>query len=202
MSENANVGKVFNVTGGGGGSGSLKLVSISVKTPPTKTTYKSGESFDPSGMIVVADYGFGLTSEVTGYSCTPAVLTDGVEAVTITYTENRVTKTTTTPVTVKKVLTGIAVTTNPTKMAYNYKEKFAPAGMVVTASFTDGSTEAVSGYSYPTSEFATLGTQSVELSYSFEGVSKTASLDVTVNAISLPLPAQSVFLKLLILRLR
>ena len=191
MSENANVGKVFNVTGGGGGSGSLKLVSISVKTPPTKTTYKSGESFDPSGMIVEADYGFGLTSEVTGYSCTPAVLTDGVEAVTITYTENRVTKTTTTPVTVKKVLTGIAVTTNPTKMAYNYKEKFAPAGMVVTASFTDGSTEAVSGYSYPTSEFATLGTQSVELSYSFEGVSKTASLDVTVNAISLPLPAQS-----------
>lgn len=191
MSENANVGKVFNVTGGGGGSGSLKLVSISVKTPPTKTTYKSGETFDPTGMVIEADYGFGLTSEVTGFSCAPTVLTDGTTAVTITYTENRVTKTTTQAVTVEKVLTGIAVTTNPTKMAYNYLEQFAPAGMVVTASFTDGSTQAVNGYTYPTSAFNTLGTNAVELSYTYEGVTETTSLNVTVNAIQLPLPAQS-----------
>lgn len=191
MSENANVGKVFNVTGGGGGSGSLKLVSISVKIPPTKTTYKSGETFDPTGMVIEADYGFGLTSEVTGFSCAPTVLTDGTTAVTITYTENRVTKTTTQAVTVEKVLTGIAVTTNPTKMAYNYLEQFAPAGMVVTASFTDGSTQAVNGYTYPTSAFNTLGTNAVELSYTYEGVTETTSLNVTVNAIQLPLPAQS-----------
>lgn len=191
MSENANIGKVFNLTGGGSGSGSLKLVSISVKTPPTKTTYKSGESFDPTGMIVEAHYGLGLTSEVTGYSCTPTVLTDGTTAVTITYTENRVTKTTTTPVMVEKVLTGIDITTNPNKMAYSYLEKFAPAGMIVTATFSDGSTESVSGYTYPTTDFATLGTQTVEIGYTYEGITKTANIDVTVNAIQLPVPAQS-----------
>lgn len=191
MSENANVGKVFNITGGGGGSGALKLVSISVKTLPTKKIYKSGESFDPAGMIVEADYGFGLTSEVTGYSCTPTVLTDGTTEVTITYTENRVTKTTTTPVTVEKALTGIAVTTNPTKMAYNYLEKFAPAGMVLTATFSDGSTEPVGGYSYPTTQFETLGSQTVELSYTYEGVTKTTTLNVTVNAIQVAVPTQS-----------
>lgn len=191
MSENANVGRVFNLTGGGGGSGSLKLVGISVKNAPTKTTYKSGESFDPTGMIIEANYGYGLTSEVTGYSCSPAVLTDGVTAVTITYTENRVIKTVTTPVTVEKVLTGIAVTTNPTKMAYRYLESFDPTGMAVTANFSDGSTDTATGYTYPATAFSTLGTQAVELGYTYEGVTKTTSLDVTVSAIQLAVPAQS-----------
>jgi len=57
MSENVNVGKVFNLTGGGGGGGSLKLESIAITKAPTKTTYKSGESFDPTGMVVTAKYG-------------------------------------------------------------------------------------------------------------------------------------------------
>ena len=48
MSENPNVGKVFNLTGGGS-NGSLKLESLDVTKPPIKTTYKSGESFDPTG---------------------------------------------------------------------------------------------------------------------------------------------------------
>ena len=61
MSENPNVGKVFNLTGGGS-NGSLKLESLDVTKPPIKTTYKSGESFDPTGMVVEASYGFGLTS--------------------------------------------------------------------------------------------------------------------------------------------
>ena len=47
MSENPNVGKVFNLTGGGS-NGSLKLESLDVTKPPIKTTYKSGESFDPT----------------------------------------------------------------------------------------------------------------------------------------------------------
>lgn len=38
------MGNVYNMVGGGGG---IKLVSIAVTTPPTKTRYLSGESFDP-----------------------------------------------------------------------------------------------------------------------------------------------------------
>ena len=135
MSNPNEVGKVFNLTGSGGGSGSLKLESLAVKKPPNKTTYKSGESFDPTGMVVEASYGFGLTSEVTGYTVTPTVLTDGVTEVTITYTEGRATKTASTPVTVEKVLVSIEVTTPPTKTVYQYLESFDPAGMVVTAHF-------------------------------------------------------------------
>lgn len=190
MSDNPNVGKVFNLTGGGGGSGSLKLESLTITKPPIKTTYKSGESFDPTGMVVTAGYGYGITSDVTGYTVSPSVLTDGTTEVTITYTEGRATKTASTPVTVEKVLVGIEVTTNPTKMVYDYLESFDPNGMAVTATFSDGSTSGVTGYTYPSTAFSTLGSQAVELSYTYEGVTKSTSLNVTVNAIEVAVPTQ------------
>lgn len=190
MSNPNEVGKVFNLTGGSGGSGSLKLESLTVKKPPNKTTYKSGENFDPTGMVVEAGYGYGITSDVTGYTVTPSVLTDGVTEVTITYTEGRATKTASTPVTVEKVLVSIAVTTPPTKTIYDYLESFDPAGMVVTATFSDGSTAPATGYNYSNTAFSTLGQQAVSLDYTYEGVTKSTSLDVTVNAIEVAVPTQ------------
>ena len=50
------MGNVYNMVGGGGG---IKLVSIAVTTPPTKTRYLSGESFDPAGRVVTATYSNG-----------------------------------------------------------------------------------------------------------------------------------------------
>lgn len=190
MSNPNEVGKVFNLTGSGGGSGSIKLESLTVTKPPKKTIYKSGESFDPTGMVVEASYGFGLTSEVTGYTVTPSVLTDGVTEVTITYTEGRATKTASTPVTVEKVLVSIEVTTPPTKTIYDYLESFDPAGMVVTAMFSDGSTAVAEGYSYPSSAFSTLGDQVVNLDYTYEGVTKSTHLSVAVDAIVVAVPTQ------------
>lgn len=191
MSNPNEVGKVFNLTGGSGGSGSLKLESLTVKKPPNKTTYKSGESFDPTGMVVEAGYGYGITSDVTGYTVAPSVLTDGVTEVTITYTEGRATKTASTPVTVEKVLVSIEVTTPPAKTIYDYLESFEPNGMAVTAHFSDGSTSAATGYSYPTTEFSTLGKQTVNLDYTYEGVTKSTTLEVTVNAIEVAVPTQT-----------
>ena len=188
---NANVGKVFNMTGGSGGGGTLRLETLTITKPPKKTIYKSGESFDPTGMVVTAGYGYGLTSDVTGYSVSPQVLTDGVTEVVITYTEGRITKTASVPVTVQKVLVSIAVSNNPSKMVYHYLEEFAPAGMVVTAKFSDDSTEEVSGYTYPKTAFSTLGSRPVEIGYTYEGVTKTTSLNVTVNPIEVAVPVQN-----------
>lgn len=124
------------------------------------------------------------------YTVSPSVLTDGVSEVTITYTEERVTKTASTPVTVEKVLTAIEVTTPPTKTSYNYLESFDPAGMVVTAKFSDGSSAPATGYTYPDTAFSTLGSQPVNIGYTYEGVSRETTLSVTVNAISVPIPTQ------------
>ena len=188
---NANVGKVFNMTGGNGGGGALKLETLTITKQPNKTIYKSGESFDPTGMVVTAGYGYGLTSDVTGYTISPQVLTDGVTEVTITYTEGRITKTASVPVTVKKVLVSIAITANPTKTTYQYLESFDPVGMVVTATYSDESTEEVSGYTHSPDAFSALGQQAVQIQYAYEGVTKTASLTVTVNPIEVAVPVQN-----------
>lgn len=186
----SNVGKVFNLSGGGG-SGSPKMESLTIATPPNKTVYKSGETFDPTGMVVVANYGEGLMANVTGYTVSPSVLTDGVREVVITYTEGRITKTATVAVTVKKVLVSIAITTQPTKTVYQYQESLDPAGMVVTATFSDGSTAAVTDYTYPTTNFSTLGRQVMKLEYTYEGVTKSTDLVVTVQGKTIVVPTQT-----------
>lgn len=186
----SNVGKVFNLSGGGG-SGSPKMESLTIATPPNKTVYKSGETFDPTGMVVVANYGEGLMANVTGYTVSPSVLTDGVSEVVITYTEGRITKTATVAVTVKKVLVSIAITTQPTKTVYQYQESLDPTGMVVTATFSDGSTAAVLDYTYPTTNFSTLGRQVMKLEYTYEGVTKSTDLVVTVQGKTIAVPTQT-----------
>ena len=186
----SNVGKVFNLSGGGG-SGSPKMESLTIATPPNKTVYKSGETFDPTGMVVVANYGEGLMANVTGYTVSPSVLTDGVSEVVITYTEGRITKTATVAVTVKKVLVSIAITTQPTKTVYQYQESLDPTGMVVTATFSDESTAAVLDYTYPTTNFSTLGRQVMKLEYTYEGVTKSTDLVVTVQGKTIAVPTQT-----------
>lgn len=77
------------------------LESIAITTPPTKTAYVAGETFDPSGMIITATYSDESAAAVTGYSVSPtAALTVSDTAVTVSYTEDGVTKTATVNITV------------------------------------------------------------------------------------------------------
>lgn len=76
------------------------LSSIAVTTPPTKTTYTEGDTFDPTGMVITATYDTAGTAVVTDYSCSPTKLGKSDSSVTISYTECGVTKTTTQAVTV------------------------------------------------------------------------------------------------------
>lgn len=108
------MGRVHNMTGGGGG---IKLSFIAVTTPPTKTAYYVGDTFDPAGMVVKATYTNGAVGTVGGYSCSPSgALTLNDTTITITYTEGGVTKTTTQAITVTKQT--VAVPT-PSSLTYN-----------------------------------------------------------------------------------
>lgn len=75
------------------------LSSIAVTTAPTKTTYESGDAFDPAGMVITATYGDSTTAVVTGYTYSPETITAS-GSVTVSYTENGVTRTATQAVTV------------------------------------------------------------------------------------------------------
>ena len=184
------MGNVYNMVGGGGG---IKLQSIAVTTPPTKTSYLSGERFDPAGMVVTATYSNGAKLAATGYAVEPSgPLSDGMTSVTIRYTEGGRSVTTTQAVTVTPKLVSIAVTTPPTKTAYRYGEAFSAAGMVVTATYADGNSAAVTGYTTSPASFTSLGDQSVTVKYTENGVSVAVTTPVTVSrAVISTVPSQS-----------
>lgn len=186
------MGNVYNMVGGGGGNG-IKLESIAVTTPPTKTSYLSGESFDPTGMVVTATYSNGAKLTATGYAVEPSgALADGIAYVTIRYTEGGRSVTTTQAVTVIPKLLSIAVTTPPTKTAYRYGESFSSSGMVVKATYSDGSSAAVTGYTTSPASFTSLGDQSVTVKYTENGVSAAVTTPVTVSrAVISTAPTQS-----------
>ena len=167
-------------------------MKIEVTTKPTKTSYLAGDSFNSAGMVVTASYGTGqavlATAEVSGYSVSPSVLTDGTTSVTITYSEGGETCTTTLAVTVTHRLSAIAVTTKPNKLTYEYGDTLATAGMVVTASYSDSQTKTVTSYSCSPTTFSTVGNQVVTVSYTENGVTQTATFNVTVNRKSITKP--------------
>ena len=167
-------------------------MKIEVTTKPTKTSYLAGDSFNSAGMVVTASYGTGqavlATAEVSGYSVSPSVLTDGTTSVTITYSEGGETCTTTLAVTVTHRLSAISVTTKPNKLTYEYGDTLVTAGMVVTASYSDSQTKTVTSYSCSPTTFSTIGNQVVTVSYTENGVTQTATFNVTVNRKSVTKP--------------
>ena len=82
---------------------------------------------------------------------------------------------------VTKTLTSIAVTTPPTKTTYTAGDNFDPAGMVVTATYSDNSTNVVSA-TVTDGTALTAGKTSVTISYTEGGVTQTTTQDITVNA--------------------
>lgn len=77
------------------------LDSIKVTTPPTKTEYVEGESFDPAGMIVTAVYSDDTEREAAGFTILPSgALDPSVDKVTVTFTDGK-TRTAYVPITVK-----------------------------------------------------------------------------------------------------
>lgn len=109
----------------GGGSG-IPLESIEITTPPDKTEYNAGESFESSGMVVTARYAFGLSQVVTGYTVTPSgALTGDVTEITITYSEGGTVKTAKQPVTVTRLTAALSV--KPSEIALDADTQTATA---------------------------------------------------------------------------
>ena len=80
------------------------LSSIAITTQPTTRSYYKGDALSLSGMVVKATFTSGNNEVITNYTASPAngstLSSYGTITVTISYTENGVTKTTSTTVTV------------------------------------------------------------------------------------------------------
>ena len=81
-----------------------------------------------------------------------------------------------------------AISITPSKTTYSVGESVAPSDIVVVATYSDGSTKTVSDYTTSPTTFSEAGTITVTVSYSENGVTKTASYEVTVNDPMPPTP--------------
>lgn len=91
-----------------------------------------------------------------------------------------------------RIATKIEVTSNPTKTAYIVGDQFDPAGMVVKATFADGSTAVITDQVDYSPKTMTYGTTSVVVSATIGGQDYTSSVAVTVSRIKVSsVPTQS-----------
>ena len=177
-------------TNAGGGGKTIFPTGIEITSPPTKTTYNAGENLNLTGIVVTATFSDGSTQDVTS-KCTfsPAsgtVVYENNDKITANWTwEDTITYSAAQSITVKRVLTGLSITTQPAKTSYYKGDTLDLTGMVVTATFSSGATEVVtSGCSFSPaagSALSSYGTVTVTVTYNENGVTKTASFTVSVS---------------------
>lgn len=119
----------------------VRIERLEITKQPTKTLYKVGDAFDPTGMEVTAYYSDGTTRVVTRYTCTPDRLTAADTAVTVSFGGASVQV----PVQMNLVQS-IKLTTAPRKTAYKEGEIFSTSGMVITAVYTDNTEKTTTDY--------------------------------------------------------
>lgn len=77
-------------------------------------------------------------------------------------------------------ISSISVTKNPIKTSYVEGETFDPTGMVVKATYSDGTTGTIKNYSYTPSDELVFGTTSITISY--QGCTTTVSITVSKSS--------------------
>lgn len=88
-------------------------------------------------------------------------------------------------------LESIAITTPPDNITYLPGEVFDLAGMVVTASYSNGATLTATGWTYSPSGALPEGTSEVEIIYTEAGVTETAVQAITVERGTISVPTVS-----------
>lgn len=104
----------------------------------------------------------------------------------------------------EKVLSSIAVTTSPTKTSYAVGESFDPSGMVVTATYSDGSTSDVTGQCTFSPSVIAESTTSVTITYQGQTASVSVNkvdwsaadvqvLETAAHGVKIPFPNEDTY---------
>ncbi len=151
------------------------VVSIAIMTPPTKTIYIEGETFNPEGMVVEATYSDNSKKIITDYKyMSNFEMSMGLELFPITYGEAEAYVSIQV---VEKEITSVTLETLPTKTEYLSYESFEPVGLVLKVSYNNGKSELVTeGYSYPR-EILTSAPDNITITY--EGIEVSVPISVT-----------------------
>ena len=168
----------------------IELARIEVDSDSVKKEYFVGEKFDKTGLTLTAFYSDDKTYETitdTGeFTCTPEQFDKaGTQTITVTYKEGSVEKIAYFEVTVLK-LTGIKVKNQPKKTEYFVGEEFDPAGLTLTATYDDGTTngttkEVTEGFICTPDPFTLAGEKTVTVEYTDKNQTTTVETTFTVT---------------------
>lgn len=152
------------------------LVGIKVAQLPDKTRYMINETFKSSGLIVNVVYDDGSSGVIKKYTLSsPDMTSYGSKSITVTFESF----TTTFNIMVVDV-TGIEITSLPTKTRYYEDDEFLASGIIVSQVYTDGIKEEITGYSLSSPDMSSGGEKIVTVTYS----KLTTTFTITVIGIS------------------
>lgn len=154
----------------------VDVSGIEVKTMPAKIEYPKGDVFDTTGLSILVKYTDGTSEtktsgfEVSGFDS----FSVGEKTITVTYK----THTATFKVTVYD-LSGIRITSFPSKVYYKIGESFDPFGLTVAEVRQDGTEKEITDYDISGFDSSTAGSKTITVSYNTttNGVSKFIGSD-------------------------
>jgi len=174
----------------------VTVTGVSIKTPPAKVTYFTGDALDLIGLVVTLTKSNGTTEDVAladfaamGIMTSPAngaALTTSNTAVTITVNG----KTATQLITVNTVtVTGVSIKIPPAKVTYYAGDALDLSGLVVTLTKSNSTTEDVALANFAAKSITTSPTNGAALNISNAAVTisvngKTTTQPITVNAVT------------------
>ena len=164
-------------------------ITLTVTTPPNKTQYYLGDTFNPTGMVITATIidGDGThTQIVNNYTYdgeTILTTSDSYSTINWTYMAPYAASVNV-PITVSLPTVNLIVQTQPVKTAYNENDYFTPAGMTVYAEIIKGNnteTQLVTDYTYSPTSALTLSDTVVTLSWTYlSTVTATTTVNISV----------------------
>ena len=155
---------------------------LAITSPPAKTSYLVGESFDSAGLGVCAIWDSGKTTDVTSdvEIIAPTSLSASDQSIIIKYSDMQI------PIAIvvskpeaPVTLDYIQVTTMPTKTVYFNGDLFDPSGTVISAVYSNGDIKDVTESCVFSPQKLSNSTQEITVSYE----NKTATIPISVKAI-------------------
>jgi hypothetical protein len=154
------------------------LVDIEIATQPNKVTYFENETFNTAGLTVRAHYNNKTSKIVTDWmvdKIDPLLVTD--TAVTVSYTEKGITKTTTVAITANPILLqSIEKVSNPIKTQYTEGEYFDFLGLQIRAYYNNGTDAIVYDWDWDIKIPLVTGNNNVVISFG----GQTVNIAITV----------------------
>ena len=166
-----------------------KLSSISL-SGNYQTEFTVGDTFTYAGLVVTAHYDDNTAKRVNNFVVTPPNMgVAGEKDVVVSYEDTKITKTATYQIMVKAkeqeqtaVLSSIALS-GTYQTEFTVGDTFNYTGLLVTATYSDGSTKVVTNYQFTPPDMTKAGIQAVYVAFSEGNITKETSYNVTIKAV-------------------